>query len=153
MRAAHDRPSPAPGQPQPSSHAHAHPAAHVGHAPAPMHEHGDGAVDKHAGHSVAMFRDKFWWSLLLTIPTLLWSDLLQGWFHYRAPTFPGSTDVPALFGTVVFFYGGTVFVQGAWRELRGRLPGMMTLISLAIGVAFLFSLAVTFGASGMALWC
>jgi Cu2+-exporting ATPase len=61
-------------------------------------------------------------------------------------------EVPAIFGTLVFAYGGWVFVRGAFAELRDRLPGMMTLISLAIGVAFLFSLAVTFGFPGSDLW-
>jgi Cu2+-exporting ATPase len=110
------------------------------------------AHDKHAGHSVEMFRSKFWLSLLLTVPTLIWSELLQGWLGYAAPVFPGSRYIPAVFGTAVFFYGGWVFLQGAARELKDRLPGMMTLISLAITVAFVFSLAVTFGFDAMALW-
>lgn len=124
---------------------HEHHAGHVAHAE--NAEHAD-----HAGHDPAMFRDRFWISLLLTIPTLVWSDLLQGWFGYSAPVFPGSAYVPAIFGTVVFFYGGRVFLQGAVQELRDRLPGMMTLISLAIIVAFVYSLAVTFGFPGMPLW-
>jgi P-type Cu2+ transporter len=92
--------------------------------------------DKHAGHSAAMFRDRFWLSLFLTIPTLVWSDSLQEWLSYRAPSFPLSEHVPALFGSGVFLYGGLVFLKGALAELRDRLPGMMTLISLAISVAF-----------------
>ncbi|HEY9426670.1 MAG TPA: heavy metal translocating P-type ATPase [Gemmatimonadaceae bacterium] len=110
------------------------------------------AHDKHAGHSVAMFRDKFWISLLLTIPTLIWGHMLQGALGYAAPAFPGSTWIPAVFGTAVFVYGGTPFLQGAVRELRDRLPGMMTLIALAISVAFVFSAAVTLGFPGMPLW-
>src|SRR5690606_22808117 len=90
--------------------------------------------------------------LLLTMPTLVWSDLLQGWLGYTAPQFPGADFIPAVFGTVVFVYGGRVFLQGAARELADRMPGMMTLISLAILVAFLYSLAVTFGFRGMSLW-
>ncbi|MGD2067173.1 MAG: heavy metal translocating P-type ATPase [Gemmatimonadota bacterium] len=99
-----------------------------------------------------MFRDRFWWSLILTVPTLVWGELLQRWLGYAAPAFPGSEYVPALFGTVVFFYGGWVFIQGAVRELKDRLPGMMTLISLAISVAFGYSVAVTLGWRGMPLW-
>lgn len=110
------------------------------------------AHDKHAGHSVAMFRDKFWLSLSLTIPTLVWGHMLPNALHYSAPAFPGSRWIPATFGIAVFFYGGRVFIQGAIRELRDRLPGMMTLIALAISVAFLFSLAVTFGYPGLPLW-
>jgi P-type Cu2+ transporter len=99
-----------------------------------------------------MFRDKFWWSVALTVPTLIWSPMIQQWLGFHAPTFIGSRYVPAIFGTVLFFYGGMVFLRGAAREIKDRLPGMMTLISLAIVVAFAFSLAVTFGFSGMDLW-
>ena len=99
-----------------------------------------------------MFRDKFWITLLLSIPTLLWSGMVQHMFGFSAPTFPGSEYVPALFGTAVYFYGGLVFVKGGLQELRDRKPGMMTLISLAITVAFVFSLAVTLGYPGEALW-
>ena len=108
--------------------------------------------DKHAGHSVAMFRDKFWISLALTLPTLVWGHMLQDAFGYTAPHFPGSHWLPAAFGTAVFLYGGWPFIQGAVRELRDRLPGMMTLIALAISVAFVFSVAVTLGFSAMPLW-
>ena len=124
---------------------HAHRVAYEGHA-------GRGAHDKHAGHSVAMFRDKFWISLLLTLPTLVWGHMLQRAFGYNAPTFVGSQWIPAAFGTAVFAYGGWPFIQGAWRELEDRLPGMMTLIALAISVAFVFSAAVTLGYPGMPLW-
>jgi Cu2+-exporting ATPase len=113
---------------------------------------GHGGHDKHAGHSVAMFRDKFWLSLLLTLPTLVWGHMLQRAFAYHAPMFPGSQWIPAAFGTAVFFYGGWPFIQGAAGELKDRLPGMMTLIALAISVAFVFSAAVTLGYPGMPLW-
>ena len=99
-----------------------------------------------------MFRDKFWWSVVLTVPTLVWSPMIQQWFGFHAPSFPGSRYIPAIFGTILFFYGGMVFLWGAVGEIKSRLPGMMTLISLAIIVAFGFSLAVTFGVPGMDLW-
>ena len=121
-------------------------AAHGGHA-AP-----GGAHDRHAGHSVAMFRDKFWLSLLLTIPTLIWGHMLPRVFGYTPPQIPGAHLVAPMFGTMVYLYGGWPFVQGAGRELRDRLPGMMTLIALAITVAFVFSAAVTLGYPGMPLW-
>ena len=125
-------------------------SGHVDHA---AHVHsGHGTHDKHAGHSVAMFRDKFWTSLLLTLPTLVWGHMVQRVFGYHAPMFPGSQWIAAVFGTAVFAYGGWPFIQGAWRELRDRLPGMMTLIGLAISVAFVFSAAVTLGYPGMPLW-
>ena len=108
---------------------------------------------KHAGHSVAMFRNKFWLTLLLAIPTVIWSEMIQQWFGYTAPRFVGSAYLAALFGMVVYFYGGWPFLHGGYRELRDRLPGMMTLISLAITVAFLYSVLVTLGiVAGMDLW-
>ncbi|HJZ70180.1 MAG TPA: heavy metal translocating P-type ATPase [Vicinamibacterales bacterium] len=100
-----------------------------------------------------MFRRKFWGTLLLSIPTVIWAPMIQHWFGYEAPGGPvASRWVPAVFGTLVFGYGGRVFIQGAASEIRDRLPGMMTLISLAITVAFGFSLAVTFGFPGSDLW-
>ncbi|MDQ3697094.1 MAG: HAD-IC family P-type ATPase, partial [Gemmatimonadota bacterium] len=99
-----------------------------------------------------MFRDKFWLSFALTIPTLIWGHMLQDALGYMPPHFPGSMYIPAVFGTAVFAYGGWPFIQGAVRELKDRLPGMMTLIALAISVAFVFSVAVTVGYPGMPLW-
>ena len=114
---------------------------------------GGGGHDTHAGHSVEMFRQKFWGTLLLSIPTVIWAPMTQHWFSFEAPGGSlASRWVPAIFGTLVFGYGGWVFVQGALNEIRDRLPGMMTLISLGISVAFIFSLAVTFGFPGSDLW-
>ncbi|MGH7535260.1 MAG: heavy metal translocating P-type ATPase, partial [Gemmatimonadales bacterium] len=120
--------------------------------PRPEIHAGHGEHDKHAGHSVAMFRRRFWVSLLLTGPTLAWGHMLQGVVHYTPPAVPHARLIPVVFGTAVFLYGGWPFVQGAVRELQARLPGMMTLIALAISVAFLFSAAVTLGYPGMPLW-
>jgi Cu2+-exporting ATPase len=106
----------------------------------------------HAGHSVAMFRDKFWLSFALTIPVVLWSSDVQHWLGYTAPSFPGSNWIPPILGTVIFFYGGLVFIRGARNELADRKPGMMTLISLGITVAFLTSLAGTFGLLKIEVW-
>src|SRR5205823_5177390 len=102
--------------------------------------------------SVAMFRDKFWISLLLTIPTLVWGHMLPRALGFTPPQIPGAHWIPATFGTAVFLYGGVVFIRGAIQELKARLPGMMTLIALAITVAFAFSLVVTFGFPAMPLW-
>jgi Cu2+-exporting ATPase len=100
-----------------------------------------------------MFRDRFWLSLALTIPAVVWSEHIEMLLGYRAPVIPGSTWIPAVFGTLVFLYGGLPFLQGAWRELKDRLPGMMTLISLAITVAFVFSWVVQLGViRSDALW-
>jgi Cu2+-exporting ATPase len=124
---------------------------------APAHPHGahDHAAmmsDKHAGHSVAMFREKFWVTLLLTIPTLIWGHMLPRALGFTPPRVPGAHWIPAVFGTAVFLYGGVVFIRGAIGELKARVPGMMTLIALAITVAFVFSLAVTVGFPAMPLW-
>jgi Cu2+-exporting ATPase len=129
---------------------------HAGHSMGAMNHPSPGitagAHDKHAGHSVAMFRDKFWLSLVLTIPVLIWSRDPQTWLHYGAPTFPGSSLIPPLLGTAVFLYGGLVFVRGAAGELRDRQPGMMTLISLAIVVAFVTSWAGTLSLFEVEIW-
>src|SRR6516162_8187290 len=121
---------------------------HDGHKMPDTH----GSHDRHAGHSVAMFRDKFWLSLALTIPVVAWSTDVQHWLGYTAPSFPGSKFIPAILGTVVFVYGGLVFIRGARGELADRRPGMMTLISLAIIVAFGTSLAATFGLFEIDVW-
>ena len=116
------------------------------------HGHEDGH-DAHAGHSVEAFRSRFWLSLALTVPVVVWSPHVEMLLGYRAPVFPGSAWIPGVLGTVVFLYGGLVFLRGALDELRARLPGMMTLISLAISVAFVFSLAVEIGLiDTAALW-
>lgn len=109
-------------------------------------EHAD--HDKHAGHSVNMFRDKFWLSLLLTLPVLIYSEMIQHWLNFTPPAFPGSQYVPFVFSTIIFFYGGLVFIRGAWGELKAKLPGMMTLISLAIITAYVYSVATQFWLAG-----
>ena len=94
----------------------------------------------HTGHEL-MFRNRFWVCLVLTIPVLLYSHMLQMWFGFTAPTFPGSQWVGPLFAGIIFVYGGVPFLQMAVPEIRNRQPGMMTLISLAISVAFVYSIA------------
>ena len=112
---------------------------HVGH---------EGGHDKHEGHSPEMFRDRLFLSLALTGPILYLSEQFQDWFGYEAVSFPGDGLVVPILSTVLFFYAGNVFLQGGYRELRHRAPGMMTLISLAISVAYGYSLAVSLGLSG-----
>ena len=87
-----------------------------------------------------MFRNRFWVCLVLTVPVLLYSSTVQGWLGFTMPTFSGSTLVTPVFAVVVFLYGGVPFLQMAPAELRQRQPGMMTLISMAISVAFVYSL-------------
>jgi Cu2+-exporting ATPase len=118
------------------------PGEHVAHA----------SHDKHAGHDPDVFRRQFWIVLALTIPVVIWSEEVQMWLGYTAPTFPGSEWIPAILGTVVFGYGGWVFLKGARTELGDRQPGMMTLISLAIVVAFVASWAATLGVFEVDVW-
>jgi Cu2+-exporting ATPase len=130
-----------------------HPSHHAGaHAERPLNQSAPVSHDKHAGHSVAMFRDRFWLSLVLTIPVVLLSPDISGWFGYSLPRLAGIEFVPALLGTILFLYGGLVFIRGAAGELRMRQPGMMTLISLAIGVAFVTSWAGTLGLFEVEVW-
>jgi Cu2+-exporting ATPase len=128
---------------------HAQPETHDTRQPGPGPHTGHG---RHAGHSAAMFREKFWLSLVLTVPVVIWSREVQHWLGYTAPAFSGSQFIPAIVGTVVFLYGGSVFIRGAWDELSERRPGMMTLISLAILVAFAASLAATLGFFDVDVW-
>jgi Cu2+-exporting ATPase len=124
--------------------AHADHGSHDAHA-------GHGGHGGHGGHE-EIFRRKFWLSLLLTIPIVLYSEMVQDWLNFSMPTFPGSDWIAPVFGTVVFIYGGTVFLQGGRDELKQRQPGMMLLISMAILVAFVASLATTFGWLDMEFW-
>ena len=108
--------------------------------------------ERHASHSVAMFRDRFWWSLASTVPVVVWSGDIQHWLGYTPPSFPGSKWIPPVFGTIVFLYGGLVFLRGALGEVADRKPGMMLLISLGILVAFGTSLAATLGSFEVEVW-
>ena len=118
---------------------------HTSHAAQTSH-------NKHAGHDPDAFRRQFWVVLLLTLPVVVWSAEVQHWLGYMAPEFPGSVWIPAILGTIVFAYGGKVFLDGARAELAGRQPGMMTLISLAIVVAFVASWAATLGWFEVDVW-
>jgi Cu2+-exporting ATPase len=141
---------------EPSGHnhhgEHASHTEHAGHDPHAGHD----MHDSHAGHDmsghVAMFRDRFWLSVALTIPVLFWSEMVQEWLGYTAPSFPLSDRIPAILGTIVFVYGGLPFLKGGLAELRDRQPGMMLLISLAIVVAFGASLASEFGWLDLEFW-
>lgn len=109
--------------------------------------------DKHAGHNSNMFRTKFWLSLLFTIPVLYFSATIQDLLNFTSPSFPGSEYIPALFGVIIFFYGGLVFLKSGRAEIANRQPGMMTLISLAISVAFVYSSLITLNiVDGMDFW-
>lgn len=121
---------------------------HTGHT-----EAGSEGLDKHAGHSVNIFKAKFWVSFILSIPVVAYSDIAEKLLGYAAPQFFGSQYLPLILSSIIFFYGGSVFITSAYRELRAKLPGMMTLIALAISVAYFYSVAITFlGDEGTLFW-
>jgi len=110
------------------------------------------SAGKHAGHSTAMFFRKFWISLALTIPVVLYADVVEKIFKWSPPVFFGSDYMPLILGSIVFFYGGSVFLSGAWRELQARLPGMMTLIGIAISAAYLWSVYAVIAKAEALFW-
>lgn len=107
---------------------------------------------KHKGHSINIFKAKFWTSLILSIPIVVYSDIAQKLLDYQPPVFFGSAYLPFVLASIIFFYGGWVFIASAYRELKAKMPGMMTLIALAITVAYFYSVAVTFLGGGEALF-
>ena len=127
-------------------------AMHHGHPHSVLDEdhqvHGHG---EHAGHSTAMFRERFWWSLILSIPVVVFSPMVAHLLGYPLPAFPGSTWVPPVLDTIIFVYGGTPFLKGGWKEVKSRQPGMMLLIAMAITVAFVASWVTTLGLGGFDL--
>jgi Cu2+-exporting ATPase len=129
---------------------HASHAEHVGHEGQMINEahQGHGAHVDHTGHE-KMFRRKFWISLLLSIPVLVFSPSIQGWLGFSIPQFTDSSWVTPVFAVIVFLYGGIPFLQMAVPELKNRQPGMMTLISLAISVAFIYSVVALFLPNGI----
>ena len=116
-----------------------------GHKPG----HGEMGHDHHA-MMVADFRRRFWVSLVLSVPVLLLSPAIQAFLRLGdALRFPGDALVVFALSTVVFFYGGWPFLKGFVSEVKGGRPGMMTLISVAITTAYVYSTAVVFGLEGM----
>ncbi|MER0079321.1 heavy metal translocating P-type ATPase [Corynebacterium sp. KPL2830] len=98
-----------------------------------------------------MFRSRFWWSLLLSVPVVIFSPMVAELLGYGVPEFTGSSWIPPVLGTIIFIYGGTPFLQGGWSELKSRQPGMMLLIAMAITVAFVASWVTTLGIGGFDL--
>ena len=112
-------------------------------------EHHHGGRGSHQAHMVADFRRRFWVSLILSVPVLALSPLIQAWLGLgEALAFPGDRSVQAVLATVIYFYGGWPFLRGVAGELGGRQPGMMTLIGLAITVAWGYSTLVALGLHG-----
>ena len=108
--------------------------------------------DKHAGHSTSVFLKKFWVSLILTLPVVIYADVLKTLFGWTLPGFRGIEYMPLVLGTLVFFYGGWVFIASAWREIKGRLPGMMTLIAIAISAAYVWSVYAVLAGKEALFW-
>jgi Cu2+-exporting ATPase len=140
---------------QPHNHTTHHHDTEKATADASIHggHNGHGGSEEHAEHSKAhadhsgheqLFRRKFWVSLILSIPVLIFSEGLATLLGFAPPSFPGSQWIAPVFSVVIFIYGGLPFLQMAIPELRNRQPGMMTLISLAISVAFIYSVATLF---------
>jgi Cu2+-exporting ATPase len=134
--------------------AHEHEAMAVEQAHHAEHGRHAGSGGGHGGHGdhAAMFRDKFWISLLLAVPVVVYSEMVQHLLGYHAPAFPGSGLIPPVLGTAIFVYGGAPFLTGAVAEARSRRPGMMLLIGMAISVAFAASLATTLGWFTVEVW-
>ena len=112
---------------------------------------GHGGHGKHAGHKVGMFRRRFWVSLLLSIPVVATSHMVMDWFGYDLD-FAGIEWVGPVLGSVIFFWGGWPFLKGGWRELKERQPGMMLLITMAITVAYVASMATSLDAFDLDFW-
>lgn len=134
-----------------------HEAHHQEHMRMDAGGHGAGEHDRHSAHvdhtgHEQKFRNRFWVSLVLSIPVLLYSEIVQRWLNFSMPAFPGSDWIIPIFSVVIFFYGGLLFLQMAVPEFKVKRPGMMALISLAISVAFVYSLAATIFKLGDSLY-
>ena len=125
---------------------HDHEAGHGTHDDHVVHSHG-----QHAGHSTAMFRNRFWLTLALSVPVVYFSPMFGHLLGYMPPGFPGAAWIPPVLGTVIFLYGGMPFLRGGLHELRARQPGMMLLIGMAISVAFAASWVTSLGIGGFDL--
>lgn len=128
-----------------ASHHHHPPQAHVSasshHLAATHQQHAGHADGMHIGHAVLM-RNRFWLSLVLTIPVLAYTHMIQQWLGFTPPALPFMQAIPAIFSTLIFIFGGLLFLNMARAELSARQPGMMTLISIAITAAYVYSLYV-----------
>jgi Cu2+-exporting ATPase len=138
-----------------TAHAEHDHAAHAGHDHSAHagHDHSAHAGHGHAGHGdhAALFRNRFWVNLVLAVPVVLFSPMFADLLGYTRPSFPGSDWVSPLLGTVVFLSGGWPFLTGLVSEVRLRQPGMMTLIAMAISVAFVASWVTSLGLFGLDL--
>lgn len=110
--------------------------------------HSDSGYDKHEGHHTHDFLKRFWVSLIITVPILLLSEMIQHWFGFTI-AFPGDKYVLLTLGTIIYIYGGMPFLKGMVGEIKAKAIGMMTLVAIAITVAYVYSVAVALGLKGM----
>ena len=129
-------------------HAHAErEGGHAGHGASGGHgDHG-----AHVGHHTELFRRRFWWTLVLTLPIVATSRMVMDWFGYDLD-FSGTDWIGPVLGSVVFVWGGWPFLEGGWRELKARTPGMMLLIGMAITVAYAASMATSLDWFDLDFW-
>ena len=128
-------------------HHHDH-KEHSTHSDEHNHHHSDSGYDKHEGHHTHDFLKRFWVSLIITVPILLLSEMIQHWFGFTI-AFPGDKYVLLTLGTFIYIYGGMPFLKGIVGEIKAKAIGMMTLVAIAISVAYIYSVAVVFGLPGM----
>jgi Cu2+-exporting ATPase len=116
-----------------------------------VEDHAAHSPGQHAGHSVAMFKNRFWLTLALALPVVFFSPMFGELLGYQPPVIPGSAWISPVLGTAIFLYGGQPFLVGGLNELKSRRPGMMLLIAMAISVAFIASWVTTLGIGGFDL--
>jgi Cu2+-exporting ATPase len=128
-------------------HHHSH-QNHTQHKQQNLKEVSQHKHDKHAGHHTGDFLKRFWICIILTLPLLMLSEMIQHWFGFHI-SFAGDKYVLLALGSAIYFYGGMPFLKGFINEIRDKAIGMMTLIAIAISVAFIYSVAVVFSLKGM----
>ena len=134
------------GTARPEKDEHSHHHQNHGH-----HSESDSSAagfDKHAGHHTPDFLKRFWITLVLSVPVLLLSHMIQQWLGFTI-AFQGDKYVLLVLGSIIYFYGGMPFFKGFLGEVKAGAIGMMTLVALAITVAYVYSVAVVFGLPGM----
>jgi uncharacterized membrane protein YoaK (UPF0700 family) len=119
---------------------------------APHEAHGGGEAFGGHAHHAALFRSRFWVSVVLSVPVVLYSEMIQMWLGFSMPEFSGSGWIPPVLGTFVFLWGGWPFLKGGFEEAREWRPGMMLLIGMALTVAFVASAATTAGFFDLDFW-
>ncbi|MEJ5263046.1 MAG: heavy metal translocating P-type ATPase [Ignavibacterium sp.] len=131
------------------NHQHHHKMNHSEHSQHKMKDHKSHDHSGHHGHMIEDFRKRFWISLIVSIPVIILSPMIQHFLGIREElSFSGESYLIFVLSSFVFFYGGLPFLKGLFDELKNKQPGMMTLIALAISVAYFYSSAIVFGVQG-----